>query len=704
MLPKTKAKLTITLISMIAVIMLVTVTVYGQEETTQPEPPTETPVTVVPQETAQTPLPIVVSSLEPGTVRNDAAATISVFGSGFSAQTTVRLVGVGLLSVTYINPGALMASVPAGTTPGVYAVEVSDPVTGTTVAPISVTVQPPPTPFPTTGVLPTFEPPTPFPTQAPPTPMPGQPSLVARSFVAVPSPAAPGDTIRLLIELVNQGSRNADGITVSVGADGNFSPANGTAGVTLPSLPAGASVSIELNVVAARTAPAGAANIPIQMSYRDFSGSTYTSNASLSVIITEVSRAAQLIVARYSLEPNPVVPGEPVTLELLVVNTGNVPANSVLVRTSGDSVLLPGISGDSFPLGDMLPGQTTSVRMPMIAASDAEAGPRAQGLTLSYVAEGEAGETTTSVTIPVSEVTPETPRILLDTYSYGDDILRPGMRFMLDLTLENVGRGTARDLAVTFGNVETSGGTPPGGGGDGGSDSGSGSGSTTTTTVPGNAFATLGTGGTRFIGDMLAGESLDLTQEFIVSGTVASGIYTLPVTLRYTLSDGDAVQEVLPVSVVVVSPPRVQTNLETPLPETINVGEAIPLGLSVVNLRTTEIAFFRAEVVTENAEILEGASQPLMPLKGNDDQMISALIMPQAPGSYSVTYRLHYRDDLNQEQVIEIPFTGEAVEPPPMPEPVDPFPPEEVPVEPVDTAQPDNSLGMLLLGFLGLGG
>ncbi|MDL1901878.1 hypothetical protein FBR02_14035 [Anaerolineae bacterium CFX9] len=702
MLHDTRLRLILTFIILIGVALLVTMTAHSQEDAQTPEPPTETPVTAQPQQTTQTPLPIVVSGMEPGTVRNDASATLSLFGSGFSAQTTVRLVGLGLLPVTYINPGALMASVPAGTTPGVYAVEVSDPVSGTTVAPISLTISPPPTPFPTPGTLPTFEPPTPMPTPNPPTPVPGQPSLVARSFIAVPSPANPGDTIRLVFDVVNQGSRTAEGVSVSVGSQGTFSPANGVASVTLPNLPPGASARVEMSVVAARNTPVGAANIPIQMTYRDFSGETYTSSASLSVIINESSNAAQIYVARYNIEPNPVTPGEPVIIELLITNSGSIAATNMLVRVSADGVVLPGASGDSFPIGSLQPGQSSSLRMPLIVATDAEAGPQAQGITISYTADGEAVEVTTSVTITVDHVTTETPRLLLSHYSYGEEILRPGLRFVLDLTIDNVGRGAAQDLMVTFGNVESSGGTPPPSGGGSGSGSGDG-GSSTTTSIPGNAFATLGTGGTHYIGDVGAGEQIELSQEFIVSGSISSGIYSLPVTLRYVLEDGESVRDVLPVSVVVVSPPRVQTTLETPLPETVMVGEPIPLGLSILNLRTSEIAFFRAEVIAENADVLEGGSIPMLPLKGDKDTLVNALIAPQSPGPFSVTYLLYYRDDLNQERVLEIPFEGEAVEPEPMPEPTE-LPPEMIPPIDVVQPQPDNSLGLLLLGLLGLGG
>src|SRR5690606_42005975 len=60
-----------------------------------------------------------------------------------------------------------------------------------------------------------------------------------------------------------------------------------------------------------------------------------------------------------------------------------------------------------------------------------------------------------------------------------------------------------------------------------------------TSGLPGNAFATIGTGSTIYAGELLAGGDLTINQEFIVNGTVESGIYSIPITVRYTTEGGE---------------------------------------------------------------------------------------------------------------------------------------------------------------------
>jgi hypothetical protein len=253
------------------------------------------------------------------------------------------------------------------------------------------------------------------------------------------------------------------------------------------------------------------------------------------------------------------------------------------------------------------------------------------------------------------------------------------------MTLKNVGQGDAPDVLVTFGTVEESssgGGTPTGGG----------------STTPSSSFAPLGAGDSLFVGTIAAGASLSLEQGFIVNSSVTSGIYSLPITVRYLKSDGTTDQQNLRASVIVVAPLRLQTSLESPFPETINTGEPYPVALRLVNQGTTTINLVSAAVSAENAEVLEGAEVLLSPLRTEDDDTVSALIMPSEEGEFSVTFALTYNDDLNREQVLRLTFDGEAVTPPPF-EP----PPEIIPEQTVEEEEAP-FLGRLLLGFLGLGG
>src|SRR5689334_16270209 len=117
------------------------------------------------------PVPVVqVARVEPSVITAYNPPLVTVFGTGFTDKTTVRLVGAGLVKVTFVNAGALLIEIPNTLGPAVYAVEVSDPLFGTATSPNSLNII-----SPTATPLPPAEPTEfiPIPTLAPPTQVPG---------------------------------------------------------------------------------------------------------------------------------------------------------------------------------------------------------------------------------------------------------------------------------------------------------------------------------------------------------------------------------------------------------------------------------------------------------------------------------------------------------------------------------------------------
>ncbi len=658
--------------------------------TSTPQPPAQ----ITDEPTDAPPADLSVSASEPREITAGEERTLSVFGQNFTSATTIRLVGFGLLTTSPINSGALSAALPASIPPGEYAIQVSDPVNGSDDAPGKLRVRraPGPTDLPSTAK--------PDPTQTDqPTLVPGQPSLMTRNYSASPSSVAPGGQLVLTFEVINQGNRPALGVSAALDSDGKFVPAGGQSGATLPDLPVGGIVTVTLTVGAAMDAPAGPATVPITFAYSDFEGKPYTSKANLGVTVQEQARSSQVTLARYSIDPNPVVPGEPVRVTVLVTNSGTDVARQVLLRVTGDgSVLLAGPQGDSFPVGDLAPGASASLDLPLVVSSGAKRGPQSQPFTMSYLQKGESKDTAGSLTLNVADVTVPQPLMLLDSYDIGADQLQPGDRFTLHATLKNVGAAGASDLLVTFGTVEqtSDGGTDTTGDSSGGSSSGG----SNTSTTPGTTFAPLNAGGTLYIGALAgAGGTATIQQDFIVNGTISSGIYSLPITLRYQTPDGATNQDSLRASVVVVAPPQLQATLTGPLPEQVNVGDPIPLGLEILNVGKNSVRLTRAEVTAQNGDVQDGAETFLVPLAADDSAPITATIFAQAEGAVTMTVTLHFRDDLNQPSTLMFTYETTAVTPPP-PETEQPTD-EQPPPEP--TPSNDDRIGRFLLGFLGLG-
>lgn len=628
--------------------------------------------------------PITISQVEPQRLTAGQQTTLSILGSGFTPASVVRVVGAGLLQTTYVNSGALTAVVPGTLAAGRHTVEVSDPNGSAASLPDVLTVVNPPPPA-------TQPPPTaqPAPT-ATPIIVVNKPSLALTNFVAQPSVIEPGQTVNLTFTVTNLGTQAARTIIISLGSGSSFVPAGGQSSLTLPDLGPGAAWNSQMAVSVALDVANGPVRIPLALTYQDQAGESYTTNAELSVTVRSVVSNSQIIIDAYTADPSPAEPGQPVTVRMTVANVGNKIASQVSVRFNGSAnVLLPNGSGDTFVIGDLQPGQRVPLQAPLIVSTEAKNGPQVQPIVISYIQDGEAKESSTTMTVNVAEINQPQPLLLLSRYTTSEDVLQPGSRFTLGVTLQNAGAADARSVMITFGTVETS--------GDSGGDSGSG-GSGSQSTTPSTTFAPLGTAGLAYVGDIAAGSAVEVDQEFLITGSVNTGIYNLPVTLQHILADGTVKQSALNVSLVVIVPPRLRVTLAEPLPEMANTGEPFPLMLELVNDGRTDLNLTTASVEAGSAEVVDGAETRLERIKSEDDTRLNALIVPQEEGTVDITVTIHYLNDLNQPGSIVHTYSLQAVmPPPPVEEPIDPGP-VVVPPEPeVDW------FGQALMALLGLG-
>ncbi|XWX05659.1 hypothetical protein VZO05_15985 (plasmid) [Aggregatilineales bacterium SYSU G02658] len=630
---------------------------------------------------------LTVTSSEPRDVDNAIASTLSISGSGFTAQTLVRLVGYGFLTPTLLSSTALTAAIPPGVPAGIYEIEVSDPTNGTAISPVRLIVIQQVTPFP-------------IPTQPAPTPLVGQPSLSVRGVTLTPSQPSAGGSLSASLEVVNTGNLPALGVTLSVDAGGKFVQAGGAA-VSVPDLFPGAAARVTLNLTAAADTPAGANFIPLTLNYRDPEGKPLSSKASLSVIVEASASAPLISLLTYSTTPEVVQPGQIAVIRAHVQNTGTRAANQVVIRlaTATEPVLIAGPRGDTFPVGDIQPGSTAIIDLPVFVAQNAKAGVQPQGLVLTHVVNGSVVEQPTSLAVNVAAVVRPRPIFLLEEVVVSTDEVKPGDQFNLSFRLHNVGNAPAESLLVAFGSVESTGGT--GGGSDPSGGGTSGDGGTTTTVRSSTQFAPVGTGAAQFIERISEDSWVRLSQDFIASAALESGVYLLPITLRYVREDGSTATESFSATVVVVGLPKLQVSFDSPLPEQAEVGSPVPLAVTFTNRAAKALMVDRIAVVGEGIDVVEGASTPVGQLKTDEQASVNAVIVPNAEGEFSVTFNVHYIDDLNRPQVFPLTYRSAATappEPPPFPEEPPPFEPPPPPPPP-----PDNLLTKLLLGFLGLG-
>jgi hypothetical protein len=401
-------------------------------------------------------------------------------------------------------------------------------------------------------------------------------------------------------------------------------------------------------------------------------------------------QSTQIVLESYPYSPNPAVPGEPITVTVTVKNTGNTPALQALLTITGDSsVLLAGPQGDTFPLMDLQPGASATVDLPLVVSPEAKPGPQSQAFSISYLLNGESQKIDSRLTINVAQIAQSAPTMLLQAIGFDQDPIKPGDQFELTVELKNVGEVEAVGMLVTFGTVEED---------SGDNDSGGGGGSSTT---PSSTFAPLVTGGTVFIGDVAANDTTVFSQEFIVNGTTTSGIYSLPITLRYARPDGARVKDDLRATVVVIKPPPLQVNLQVPPVEFATIGEPITLTYDLVNGGSQTIQLTNATTETNTGEVIEGAETLIGPVQANDQGLYNVVVIPLEEGQLDITVTIRYLDDLNNEREVVNTYTVEVAAPPEMPE-EEPTPD----LLPTPTPEPEvesDWVGRLLLGLLGLG-
>lgn len=632
----------------------------------------------------QSPPQISVTGIAPVTIVGNQSNVITVSGANFTSASTASLVGFGSIPATYLDPTRIQMAIPSNVASGQYIVQITDPIRGSANSPQLLTVLMP-TERPTALPAPTAT------IQA--TDVPGSPNLLVQSYSASPTKLQPGGTATFTVSVTNQGSRAALGVSVSVDTGQKYIPANGQSSILLPDLGVGSTTTFSLTVVSAQDTPGGMQTFAISFNYRDFSGTSLSSKSSLSIEMESVSVASQITLSRYQFDPQLPEPGKPVTVTLLLTNSGNETAGQVLVSVAAEGILLAGPQGSSLPVGDLKPGESKSVDLPLIVSTGAKAGPQAQSISISYLQKGENKSVNASMTITVAKVNTPAPIMLLESYDTGKSHLIPGEEFTLDLTVKNIGNDTADNVTVTFGNVESS------------SNSGTDATPSGFTSTPSTTFAPLGSGGTQFIGKLEAeGGSITIEQDFIVNASVDSGVYSLPITLRYARSDGTATQDNLRASLVVIVQPTIRITQSSPLPTAANVGDSVFFTLEIANRGRKSVNFSNAVVTADNATVLEGGEVFLGPIRNDDQGELTASISPIESGQVTITIALNYTDDLNRPAVITQTYTLEALDPPPIPDPGIVVPDVNLPIpEQQETISSRDFLGKLLLGLLGLG-
>ena len=385
-------------------------TTMAPTHTTAPSAATEEPTTATP--TATTPAPtntvpaatatplgdFTVSTVEPRHISTVSGGVLTVLGTGFTSQTTVRLEGFGLLDVEYLNSGSLRATVPSGVKPDDYRVRVTRLEDGAEVrfekkveidkAPVDPTA----TPYPTDTPLPTAE----------PTAAPGRPQLVVSAVRTDPTNLAAGEPFTLTLDLANRGNRSVATGRLNVTSDAVL-PVGGGSAVVVGPVRIDQTISVTMSLIITGAVDSGYQGATVGLEYTDYEGDSYTNDEQIWLEVSEASTGLEprVILQAYHTVPDALAPGDTFILTLEVVNVGGRIAQDVNLTLGGasGSALKPFAlldSGNVVYLAALAAGQREPVDLALVLDGTSDSGVYSLPVEISY-GSGSATRTETQV-------------------------------------------------------------------------------------------------------------------------------------------------------------------------------------------------------------------------------------------------------------------------------------------------------------------
>jgi hypothetical protein len=565
---------------------------------------------------------LALTGIEPTTLVSQHGGTLSIYGSGFTTATIVRLVGFGLLETTYVNSMALQAVVPPGTPAGTYDLEVSEAGVSVVLPSALTIVAATPTPGPT-----------PLPTPKP-TPVPGRPVLTIRNYSIEPSRVVAGREFVVTIEVYNTGSRAGENTMVTF-PGGTFLPV-GETGHLLWQLHINHTAVVTQVMHTPASLTSGSYNLQVNLSANDWEGTHYEYPETIAVeVIGLEGGRPQLVIEAAQTEPAVLGPGDAFSLTLRLVNRGSRTATQVVVGAASPDVAVPAGGSNVVAIDQIGMDQAVTVTLSLVLGEVTQAG--RLGLEIALDCADYSGGSYTarqSVGLEVNTALADRPQLIIAGYRTVPDPLAPGDTFTLTLEVTNAGGGEAQRLVLTLGGEGGSGLAP---------------------------FAPLQSSNVKFVPSLAAGATLEVTQQLVVDGGADPKAYSLPVALAFDDARGTRRSDSQLISLLVRRRPHLQIGFYRPL-EVAIVGTPFVLPVEATNIGRTLVNVSTLEVTSTQLEIQDGSIY-LGPLDGGTSGSLEATAVARQGGTAEVLVTVYYLDDFEQPQVVTKTLTVEVEKP-----------------------------------------
>jgi len=433
--------------------------------------------------------PLMLSSANPSNIISGQATTITVNGTGFTAETAIQIAGLDGFAVTFVNDTTLSITLPSDLSAGTYTISALNTDGGTaTLSNAFIVLMPTAThtPTPTETPIPTN---TPTPTLIPLSIQRSEPQQVNNGQANTLSVLGGGFTSSVTVRLVGFG------LLETAVLHGNAVTAVIPAG-----MPTG-NYTVEVTDGYGRVVQS-----PNRLSVGLPPLPTMTPQ-SLPTPIT-IAQSPSLVVNNFVANPSIISAGQSTQLNFTMQNRGNQLARTITVTLGTGSQFVVSGGQSSIIIPDLMAGGVYNASMTVTAVEEIPAGAVTIPLKVSY--KDLAGETLTGDAELSVMVNPSVnqSQVVIDGYTVDPTLVEPGKPTIVRLTVANRGNTTASQVALRVTGGES-------------------------------ILLPNGQGDTFVVGDLQAGTRLPLQMPLIVNSNTKNGVQMQPITITY-LQNGEA--------------------------------------------------------------------------------------------------------------------------------------------------------------------
>lgn len=371
----------------------------------------------------------------------------------------------------------------------------------------------------------------------------------------------------------------------------------------------------------------------------------------------------QIAVKSYRTNPETVQYGQDFKLFVRLKNEGQVQASNVQA-TFAPGDFLPLKNGGVIVVGELGADNAVDIEQ-SLTASTYLYGNSPVDMTVSYYDENGASYSE-KFTINILagggsfvNVATSTPtgvnrsQLVISGYQTNVVVLEPGVQFTLQMIVQNVGSVMAKGVTMIVGggSASSSGGgeTPAPGGVSGGGGEFS-------------NFAPVGSSNVQSLGDIDKGASISATQQLIANVSINPGAYPVKVTFSYFDNKNNLINDEQVITLLVYNLPNVDVSFYQPV-ISLMAGQPNPLPLQLTNLGKRSVVLGTMKVQTDNG-FIENSETLVGALDTGGYFTFDSLVIPDAPGTLTISITIDYTDDFNQARTITDTLSLEVMEMP----------------------------------------